>query len=232
MNIIIIIIILILLYLVYTYWYIPNNSKIESFNLTKKLKTLSNDYTLTEATQSHLDKVFNEFILEKQNNNTKVFFDISYNNKYAGRIIIELFDDVVPYTVKNFIHMVQNNYVGSKFHRIIKNFVIQGGDYINNDGSGSTSIYNNGNKFDDENFNLNHDSKYLLSMANSGPNTNGCQFFITLNPLPNLDGKHVVFGRVIEEESQNLIDNLGNIETDDNDMPINECIISDAGLLN
>ena len=87
-------------------------------------------------------------------------------------------------------------YIDNPFHRIIKGFMIQGGDIINQDGSGSVSIY--GQQFNDENFILKHDQEGIVSMANSGPNTNGCQFFITLNPAEHLDGIHVVFGKVIE----------------------------------
>ena len=116
-----------------------------------------------------------------------------------------------------------------RIHRIIKDFVIQGGDYINGNGTGSNSIY--GNKFKDENFDLKHDSKYLLSMANSGPDTNGCQFFITLNKLPNLDNKHVVFGKVSDDESKEVVDRLGDVFTNHNDYPIVKCEIVDCGRL-
>jgi peptidyl-prolyl isomerase H (cyclophilin H) len=125
--------------------------------------------------------------------------------------------------------MVENNYKGSIFHRIIKDFVIQGGDFINGDGTGSACIYGNGNKFKDENFNLKHDSKYLLSMANSGPNTNGCQFFITLNKTPHLDNKHVVFGKVISD-TNNVIEYLSNnVVVNPNDKPVTDCVIYDCG---
>jgi len=185
------------------------------------------NYQLTEGALNQLDDAFETYIQSK--NRTHVYFDIEMQNENVGRIIMELFDDIVPHTTKNFIHMVQTSYKGSIFHRIIKDFVIQGGDFINGDGTGSQSIY--GNKFDDENFDMQHDSKYLLSMANSGPNTNGCQFFITLNPLPNLDNKHVVFGKVITNNSKNIIDKMGNILTNANDNPIVPCIISDCGII-
>jgi len=107
--------------------------------------------------------------------------------------------------------------------------MIQGGDYINSNGSGSNSIY--GEKFPDENFLSKHDEKYLLSMANAGPNTNGCQFFITLDILPNLDNKHVVFGRLINDESKQIIDKLSNIDVGTNDKPTVDCKIVNCGLL-
>ncbi|PWN28435.1 peptidyl-prolyl cis-trans isomerase H [Jaminaea rosea] len=134
-----------------------------------------------------------------------VFFDISIGDNPAGRIKMELFSDVCPRTAENFRqlctgqHRVNHKpmgYKGSLFHRVISGFMAQGGDFLNADGSGSFSIY--GDNFKDENFKLGHDQPGLLSMANSGPNTNGCQFFITCAPAEFLDGKHTVFGKVVE----------------------------------
>ncbi|KAJ1019012.1 hypothetical protein NDA18_006163 [Ustilago nuda] len=134
-----------------------------------------------------------------------VFMDISIGETAAGRLKFELFSDVVPRTAENFRQLctgeLRRNHVpvGYKdciFHRIIKDFMCQGGDFINADGTGSESIY--GEKFEDENFIMKHDKAGLLSMANSGPGTNGCQFFITAQPCPFLDGKHVVFGQVVD----------------------------------
>ncbi|PWN21301.1 peptidyl-prolyl cis-trans isomerase H [Microstroma glucosiphilum] len=118
---------------------------------------------------------------------------------------MELFSDICPRTCENFrqlcvgSHRVNHKPMGYKnciFHRIIHGFVAQGGDFLNADGSGSFSIY--GDKFPDENFNLSHDAPGLLSMANSGPNTNGCQFFLTCGPAEFLDGKHTVFGKIVD----------------------------------
>lgn len=132
-------------------------------------------------------------------------------------IEIELFDNIAPKTCKNFSELCRlNKYADCPFHRIINNFVIQGGDITNLDGSGGTSIY--GQYFEDENFQLKHDQPGLLSMANSGPNTNNSQFFFTLNEAKELDKKHVVFGKIIK--GYNEIKEMSSISVDFNDTPL------------
>lgn len=138
---------------------------------------------------------------------TKVYFDVSIDGEKKGRILMGLWGKSTPKTAENFRALCTGekgmgkmgkplHYKGSSFHRVIPQFMLQGGDFTNGDGTGGESIY--GEKFADENFKHKHNKPFLLSMANAGPNTNGSQFFLTTVKTPWLNGKHVVFGEVLE----------------------------------
>lgn len=169
--------------------------------------------------------------------NPVVFFDITIGGQDIGKMHMELFQNVVPMTAENFRQLctgecrrdgVPLGYKGCTFHRIVKDFMIQGGDFINNDGTGVFSIYNDGGEFNDENFQISHNKAGLLSMANSGPNTNGCQFFITTTACDFLDKKHVVFGRVFEED-MHMLRKLENAAIGPNNRPRMAVAIKQCG---
>ncbi|KAL8756880.1 MAG: hypothetical protein Q9199_002639 [Rusavskia elegans] len=168
---------------------------------------------------------------------SRVYFDIEIGQKKEGRVTFELYDDIVPKTAENFRALCTGekgtgksgkplSYKGSIFHRVIKGFMIQGGDFTTGNGTGGESIY--GEKFEDENFKLKHDKPLLLSMANAGPGTNGSQFFVTTVSTPHLDGKHVVFGEVLD--GKGIIRKIENMKTQ-NDKPQTDVTIADCGQL-
>ncbi|KAK8793079.1 hypothetical protein WA538_000724 [Blastocystis sp. DL] len=169
--------------------------------------------------------------------NPLVYMDFSANGKDMGRIVFELRADVVPKTAENFRALCTGekgvgksgkklHYKGCTLHRIIPQFMCQGGDFTMGNGMGGESIY--GERFPDENFNLKHDGPGLLSMANCGPNTNGSQFFITTVPCPWLNGHHVVFGEV--KKGMNVLKSLENLGTESG-QPMKTVAITDCGEL-
>ncbi|XP_052761254.1 peptidyl-prolyl cis-trans isomerase H-like [Mya arenaria] len=171
---------------------------------------------------------------KSQTDNPIVFFDISIGNVEIGRVKFELFADLVPRTAENFRQFCTGEYkkdgvpIGYKkcaFHRVIKDFMVQGGDFVNGDGTGLTSIY--GGSFSDEGFKRKHTGPGILSMANSGKDTNGCQFFITCAKCDFLDGKHVVFGKVVD--GLLVLRKIENVPTGPNNKPKLPVVITQCG---
>ncbi|KAI8588545.1 cyclophilin-like domain-containing protein [Geranomyces variabilis] len=172
--------------------------------------------------------------------NPRVFFDLTIAGRPAGRIVFELFASAVPKTAENFralctgergrsvVSGASLHYKGSTFHRIVADFMLQGGDFTSGDGKGGESIYG-GEPFKDESFDLKHNKEFLLSMANRGPDTNGSQFFITTVPTPHLDGKHVVFGRVVS--GQALVREVEALPVDKKSRPHDPVVITNCGEL-
>ncbi len=168
----------------------------------------------------------------------KVYLDISIGGEDKGKIIIQLFSKECPITCENFLKLCtgscgyskasgkQLSYKGSIIHRVIPGFMMQGGDITHQNGTGGESIY--GQKFKDEGFSFTHDKEGLVSMANKGPHTNSSQFFITFRASPWLDGKHVVFGKVIEGD--NVWKMIEDIDTNHSDKPLKKVAIKDCGI--
>lgn len=203
-------------------------------NVHKK-KSLEEEINMMNnlITKRREDKKKSRHVNKKNSKDDLVYLDMTTPNEFLGRIVIKLFSDIVPHTCENFKILCSNknrreSYMGSPIHRVIRGFMIQGGDFTNGDGTGGHSIY--GNKFPDENFKLKHDRPGLLSMANSGPDTNGSQFFITLDEADHLDGKHVVFGEVVN--GFEVVKSIERIRTDHRDRPTTDVKIKKCGILN
>jgi len=168
-----------------------------------------------------------------------VFFDVTIGGEPAGRIEIGLFGKTVPRTVKNFVELATKHekeeskdgkpvgYKGSIFHRVINDFMLQGGDFTNFDGTGGESIY--GKRFEDENFKLKHYGAGWLSMANAGKDTNGSQFFLTCKKTSWLDGRHVVFGKVLK--GMDVVRKIESTKTDARDKPVQDVVVADSGIV-
>jgi len=159
-----------------------------------------------------------------------VTFSLTVGGQPIGDVKIGLFGKTVPKTVDNFYQLAQKpvgeGYKGSKFHRVIRDFMIQGGDFTRGDGTGGRSIY--GERFADENFKLKHYGAGWLSMANAGKDTNGSQFFITVKKTPWLDGRHVVFGKVIE--GMDVVRQVEATQTDARDKPVKDVVIAETAV--
>jgi len=203
----IIIVVCLIIYLSYVFYKNYSNNKLE-------------DEIVVKAQPKVEKKERKEEFKSKVENREKNLEMIIQKGAEKFPIELKLYDDITPLTCKNFRFIAKQGINGKTynnciFHRVIRDFMIQGGDIVNGDGTGSVSIY--GNQFEDENFKIKHSKPFLLSMANSGPNTNGSQFFITTVPTPHLDNKHVVFGEVIN--GMNIIKEIESSSTDSSDKP-------------
>jgi cyclophilin family peptidyl-prolyl cis-trans isomerase len=172
--------------------------------------------------------------------NVACFFDVSIGGTPVGRLAVEVYKTQVPRAAENFRALcagevrrggVPVGYKGARFHRVIKDFMVQGGDFVRGDGTGRTSIY--GDKFDDEpaGLALRHAGAGVLSMANSGAHTNGCQWFITTGAAPHLDGKHVVLGRVLDAASMLVVRKIEAVPVAAGNKPKLDVIVAECGEL-
>lgn len=179
--------------------------------MTKRKLTDQFHYFRKSSKHNASSQAFEEVVTDK------VTFEVSIDGQKIGKIELGLFGEKAPRTVDNFVAFAGDGfqgkkYEGSAFHRVVKDFMIQGGDVVNGDGTGSISKF--GSTFRDELPSHKHSVPGLLSMANRGPDTNGSQFFITTVLTPWLDGKHVVFGKVLDDESMKVVSKIENIQVD------------------
>lgn len=213
----IIIAVFIIVYLLYN-CYISVHNKVSD----EEIVNIQEETVLSTKKREDFSNVETENKIKKEKN-LEMIIKIE-NEEYV--VELKLYDDVVPLTCKNFRHIAKKGiknkkYDNSIFHRVIPGFMIQGGDIINGNGTGTVSIY--GDNFEDENFKIKHTKEGLLSMANSGPDSNGSQFFITTVATPHLDNKHVVFGEVIK--GFDIIQKIENTPTDASDKPYQDIVI-------
>ena len=205
---------------------------------TNNISVNNNDKNILEPTMLHnenINIITNDLdgkILE----NSYIYFDINIGNELLGKVIIKLYDHIVPTTCNNFRKLAisspikddnQPAYTGCIFHKVVKDFMIQSGDFENNDGTGGVSIY--GEYFDDEITELTHNKPGLLTMANSGKDTNSSQFIILTKPSSHLDGKHTIFGEVIY--GMDIIYTIENVPVDNEYTPLEQVYIAKSGLL-
>ncbi|MCP9261010.1 Peptidyl-prolyl cis-trans isomerase [Dirofilaria immitis] len=195
----------------------PKGPKVTDKKALLKIKNIMNSVDITNAVCACFKS---DFMLQDAEQSVvrslPVIFTIKIGDEEIGKITVGLFGKTVPKT---------EGYIGSKFHRIIKEFMVQGGDFTNNDGTGSKSIY--GEKFADENFKLKHYGAGWVSMANNGSDSNGSQFFITLRKTPWLDGRHVVFGKVLD--GMKVVRKIENTKTiKPGDKPLKDIVIAKA----
>ena len=217
-----------------------NISEIDENNVneTNNINVNNNDKNILEPTMLHnenINIITNDLdgkILE----NSYIYFDINVGNELLGKVIIKLYDHIVPTTCNNFRKLAisspikddnQPAYTGCIFHKVVKDFMIQSGDFENNDGTGGVSIY--GEYFDDEITELTHNKPGLLTMVNSGKDTNSSQFIILTKPSSHLDGKHTIFGEVIY--GMNIIYTIENVPVDNEYTPLEQVYIAKSGLL-
>lgn len=161
---------------------------------------------------------------------SQVYMKFRHGTQPLGKVVFGLFGEDAPKTVENFRQLCINgvdgmSYTGTYIHRIIERFLIQGGDVVSGVGNGAISIY--GQHFEDENLTINHTGPGFLGMANRGPDTNGCQFYVTAMATPWLNGKHTIFGKVVEEQA--IIHAIEKVKTDSDDSPLKPVVITECG---